>query len=257
MNLFKSFVIAFSMYSKVPMPKVEWTSQTMKYAICFFPLVGLVNAGLLMGWTHLARLLELNSIVFAAVATFIPILVTGGIHMDGFCDTIDARASHQTIERKLQILKDSNAGAFAVIKCGVYYLLYFAAFTQISYEGVMVVSFGYVLSRALSGIALMNFRSAKSDGLAATFKGTAHKKVVNVILTIITLYVFSGMIYLNYMLGIAAILCSVGVFLYYWYFSKKEFGGVTGDLAGYFLQLCEIYICYGVIIMQGAVKLWS
>ncbi|MEG1896546.1 MAG: adenosylcobinamide-GDP ribazoletransferase, partial [Oscillospiraceae bacterium] len=104
MTIFKSFIIAFSMYSKVPMPKVEWTKDTMKYAICFFPLVGLVNAGLLVGWVSLSTLLRLNNIVFAAVATYIPILVTGGIHMDGFCDTVDARASNQSKERRLQIL---------------------------------------------------------------------------------------------------------------------------------------------------------
>lgn len=256
MNLFKSFVIAFSMYSKVPMPKVEWSQSTMKYAICFFPLVGLVNGGFLVGWTYLASFLELNNIVFAAVASYIPIIVTGGIHMDGFCDTVDARASNQPKERKLQIMKDSNAGAFAVIKCGMYYILYFAAFTQIDYDGVMIVSLGYVLSRALSGLALMNFRSAKSDGLAATFKGTAHKKIVNIVLVIIAIYVCGGMIYLNHFLGLAAVASAFAVLIYYWYFSEKEFGGVTGDLAGYFLQLCEIYICYSIIFMQGAIKVW-
>ncbi|MEG1049176.1 MAG: adenosylcobinamide-GDP ribazoletransferase [Oscillospiraceae bacterium] len=257
MTRFKSFVIAFSMYSKVPMPKVEWTKDTMKYAICFFPLVGLVNAGLLVGWVSLSTLLRLNNIVFAAVATYIPILVTGGIHMDGFCDTVDARASNQSKERRLQILKDSNAGAFAVIKCGMYYLLCFAAFTQLSYDGIMILSLGYVLSRALSGLSIMNFKSARSDGLAATFKGTAHKKVVNIVLCAIAAYVCVGMVFINWRLGLVAILCAAIAVLYYYYFSNKEFGGVTGDLAGYFLQLCELYMAYGIIIMNGVFALWN
>lgn len=25
-------------------------------------------------------------------------------------------------------------------------------------------------------------------------------------------------------------------------FSRKQFGGITGDLAGYFLQLCELFM---------------
>ncbi|MBQ1993637.1 MAG: adenosylcobinamide-GDP ribazoletransferase, partial [Lachnospiraceae bacterium] len=37
-----AFIIAFSMYSKIPMPRREWTSKGMKYAICFFPVVGMV-----------------------------------------------------------------------------------------------------------------------------------------------------------------------------------------------------------------------
>ena len=50
--------------------------------------------------------------------------------MDGLCDTADALASHQTREKKLEILKDSHTGAFAVIGCCAYLLLTFALWTQ-------------------------------------------------------------------------------------------------------------------------------
>ena len=40
MNIIKSICVAFSMYSKIPMPRVEWNEKNMKYAMCFFPLVG-------------------------------------------------------------------------------------------------------------------------------------------------------------------------------------------------------------------------
>ena len=43
MKLLGSMVIAFSMYSRIPMPRVEWTKERMKYAMCFFPLVGVVQ----------------------------------------------------------------------------------------------------------------------------------------------------------------------------------------------------------------------
>ena len=35
------------------------------------------------------------------------------------------------------------------------------------------------------------------------------------------------------------LICALAVFGYYYYKSKKEFGGITGDLAGYFVTLCE------------------
>ena len=37
MNLIRSFFIAFSMYSKIPMPRTDWTKEAMRYAMCFFP----------------------------------------------------------------------------------------------------------------------------------------------------------------------------------------------------------------------------
>ncbi len=47
----------------------------------------------------------------ASVAVLIPVLVTGGIHLDGLLDTADALSSWQTRERRLEILKDSPRGS--------------------------------------------------------------------------------------------------------------------------------------------------
>ena len=113
----KALVIAFSTYSKLPMPQVEWSEKNMRYAVCFFPLVGAVAGGVLLAWCWLCRALALTVPLRAAGGVVIPLLVSGGIHMDGWCDTADALASHQERARKLEILKDSHTGAFAVIAC--------------------------------------------------------------------------------------------------------------------------------------------
>ena len=58
----------------------------------------------------------LDSRVFITIVLLlIPVLVSGGIHLDGLLDTSDALNSYQPREKKLEILKDSNAGAFAII----------------------------------------------------------------------------------------------------------------------------------------------
>ena len=41
-TIFKSIDVAFSIYSKIPMPRFEWDSEDMKYHMCFFPWVGAV-----------------------------------------------------------------------------------------------------------------------------------------------------------------------------------------------------------------------
>lgn len=121
-TMFESLDVAFSMYSAIPMPQVMWNEQNMKYMLGFFPLIGLVQAALLIGWVYLAQALSVGTVLFAAVAALIPLFVTGGIHLDGFCDTVDALASHQTREKKLEILKDPHTGAFAVMGCMAYLL---------------------------------------------------------------------------------------------------------------------------------------
>ena len=102
--MLKSLAIAFQMYSHIPIPSFEWDDKSKKYALCFFPLVGAVIGSVEYLWFFLAALLETPVLIGTAVATAIPFLITGGIHMDGFCDTVDALSSQASIERKLEIL---------------------------------------------------------------------------------------------------------------------------------------------------------
>ena len=101
MRVIRSFVIAFSTYSRIPMPQVEWSDENRKYTMCFFSLIGAVIGLLLWGWLWLCDALNIGGLLKGAVGAIIPLLVTGGIHMDGFMDTSDAIASWQTKERQI------------------------------------------------------------------------------------------------------------------------------------------------------------
>ena len=91
--LLNNLLVAFAMYSRLPVPKADWEEDNMKYCICFFPLIGLIS-GLLVNVTwRLLLLAGAGNAVQGSVLAVIPILVTGGIHMDGLMDTADALAS--------------------------------------------------------------------------------------------------------------------------------------------------------------------
>lgn len=72
----------------------------------------------------------MRNVVFAGVMTLLPVLVNGGIHMDGFLDTMDALNSYGSREKKLEILKDSRTGAFAVIGFGLYLVASLALWSE-------------------------------------------------------------------------------------------------------------------------------
>ena len=105
-SILESFVIAFSMYSRIPMPFVEWSERGMKYAFCFFPLIGVVIGACVCAFCWLSAQAGLGILAFSLLGTAVPLLITGGIHMDGFLDVTDARSSFQSRERKLEILKE-------------------------------------------------------------------------------------------------------------------------------------------------------
>ena len=247
--MFKALIIAFSTYSKLPMPQVEWSQQNMRYAVCFFPMVGVAAGGLLLGWCWLCQLLALTPALRAAGGVVIPLLVSGGIHMDGWCDTADALASHQERERKLEILKDSHTGAFAIIACGGWLLLYFGALTQpAAWEGWGVIALGFVLSRALSGAALTNFQKARRGGMLQSFAGAARRGAVNAAMAAYLILAGGGMVLLSPVSGGAALAAALLCFGYYRWMAYRQFGGVTGDLAGFFLQLCELAVALAVAL---------
>ena len=239
-----------------PMPRIEWNKENMKYTMCFFPLIGVVTGVLI----YLAGMFldgnifpKVNSgrLMFAAVMTLIPVFVSGGIHLDGFMDTMDALGSWGDKEKKLEILKDSHNGAFAVIGICCYFTVSLGVWSEIRTEMLPVVAAGYVISRALSGIAVVTFPAARGSGLVKTFQDGAQKKAVRITMIV---YLILAAVYLYFCspVGMVVLLIIAGVvFGYYYRMSRKQFGGVTGDLAGYFLQICELALLVGGLIVQG------
>ena len=258
MSLLRSFCIAFGMYSKIPMPKFEWNPKDMRYTMCFFPLISIPIALLVLLWFYLCQWLHIHSFLFACILTAIPVLVTGGIHLDGYCDTVDALSSRQPREKKLEILKDPHLGAFAVISFGVYMMLYLGVFHEYlslvlredrgdRYFLYAVPCLVFVMERAFSGLSVVTFPQAKKKGLAAGFGGAAKKKADSLVLLLWMLICLGAGAAAVKMgcrgAGTAAgvlLMTHLAVFIWYYRMSVKQFGGVTGDLAGCFLQVCEL-----------------
>ncbi len=256
-GLYRSLTLAFAMYSRIPTPRVDWDAGAMAYVFCFFPLVGAVVGFCLWGWIALAALIRVGSLLFAAVAFLLPLLITGGIHLDGFCDTCDALGSHQSPTRKLEILKDSHIGAFAAIGLLGYSLLTVALWSEVEAVGrlVPVLALLPVLSRTLSGLCSLLLPNARGEGLLHTFTSATAQRRVLLVLVIWLVVDATTLVLTAPLYGVAVLLgaaLSLGVFIP---MAKREFGGITGDLAGWFLQICELTCLLLVVLVQKGVYL--
>lgn len=242
-----SLILAFSMYSRVPMPKSDWSEKAMRHALTFLPFIGIVVGGVVFGFL---TLMENSGDIFrSAGAALIPLLITGGIHMDGFLDVTDALASRQTKERRLEIMKDSNSGAFAVIGGCAYLLLYFAAWTSVPYNSYMVVCIGFIYSRTLCGIFAQCLRPAKKDGYLATFKKAASVRSSVIALCMMALGCAAAMFYINPLSASIFIVTGLACFAVCSAIAYHSFGGITGDVAGWFLQVCELSMLTVLVIV--------
>lgn len=249
MFLFESLLVAISTYSAIPVPQFEWNDRNMKYAICFFPAVGILCGAALWGWFALAELLEISGFFFAVTATCLPLLITGGIHMDGYMDTADALASHQSRERKLEIMKDPNCGAFAVIYCGIYLLAHAGLMHELfTANCILVICPTFVLSRALSALCAVNMPNARKAGMLCAYTKYAERRVATAALTAILVISAVISILLSPMVGGFSVLFAALAVLLYHSLAMKQFGGVTGDTSGFFLQICELACMAGAWI---------
>ena len=63
----RAAIIAFSMYSRIPMPMFEWKEEDMKYAMCFFPAIGMVIGAVFYGMFLLLSWLLPGSFLTAGI----------------------------------------------------------------------------------------------------------------------------------------------------------------------------------------------
>lgn len=249
-----ALVIAFSMYSRIPMPKIEWTKERMRYMLCYFPLIGAVIGLVMKLWMHVGMKITGSGTFFTAVLILIPIIITGGIHMDGFLDTSDAISSYKPMEEKLEILKDSHAGAFAILMGICYFVLYYGVYGAVTEEEMSLLAVGFVLSRSFSGLSIVCFKKAKKSGLVAAFSDAAQKKRVGIVMGCYIVCCLALLLKMDAVLGAVCFSASLLVFGYYRWMSYRKFGGTTGDLAGFFLQVCELAQAAAVVVAANLLQ---
>lgn len=248
MRWFKGLLINLQFFSTVPIPiELPMDRKHLERAIQTFPLLGLLQGGIyasilyaIVEWTPF-------SVLTAAFALWIvSILLTGGIHLDGWIDSSDAYFSYRDQEKRLEIMKDPRTGAFGVLSVIVllsakFFFLYEIVSMLHSATYLLAIAIPF-LSRTVMGILLVMVKPAKSEGLGAMFHHASTKKtlwVYPVYLVGLGVVLLSSGLYL----GMASYLLAVMIIVL---FLKKKvfewFGGMTGDTLGASVELTEVLL---------------
>lgn len=246
---------ALSMFSALPVPQVPWDEKHMRWMLAAFPLVGLAVGGSCWGWDVLCGALALPEVLRGAGLCLLQAAITGGVHLDGYADTWDALASHASPERRQEILKDPRMGAFAGIHLCCYFLASFALWTALPRFDGPAFLLSFCLSRSLSGLAIAAFPLARDTGLAHAFAAAADRRRLRNVLAVL-----SALLTVNLGLrgaaGFAMAVAALMVFLYYRSMARRDFGGVSGDLAGWFLQTAELWMLAAACVVPYLEHLW-
>ena len=254
MKILRWIAVSFSMFSRIPMPRFKWEEDDMSQSLTFFPWVGAVIGLLTYGAGYIYYELDLPFWAVGAVILLIPILVTGGFHLDGYMDVKDALSSYADRDKKLEILKDPNVGSFAIIGiiCRIIIMLVSICMILLygNYRSLAVMSLIFWNARCLSGLTSILFPKARKSGML--YGETSETGKSTVVFLIIQLLLGLGFtIYNDYRLAVLMIVVGGLLVLLYRKKTDREFGGVTGDTAGYFITCLE-----SDMLLIMAVLLW-
>ena len=108
----------------------------------------------------------------------------------------------------------------------------------------------FFLARCFSGIAVMTLQPAKKEGLLYTFASSAQKVKVKTALYFQAALCMVLMLFVSGWYGAAAIGAALLSFLYFKKRSYEEFGGITGDTAGFFVSVCEAVAAAAVAVVS-------
>lgn len=242
MKIIRNIIVAFSLYSKIPVPIFEWKEDDMKHNLVFLPWIGALIGGIIASLSLVFRLLELPELCKGALYSLVPLFVTGGFHLDGFMDVQDALKSYKPKEEKLKILKDPHIGAFSVIKLLEFAIIWAAAMSVLlkadDKNAVYVFAAIFFEARAAAGILSLTLKHAKKDGML----NMETEKMGRRDLAFLIMEAALGAALMIYLKPLTAAIAIAGLLIFCLYYKQlcyKELGGVTGDTSGYFITAAE------------------
>ena len=240
MGLFRGFVMALGMFSIIPVPKNSWNDKYTPVVIPSLPLAGALLGLIWFGLSYALSALSAPPMILSASILFIPFILTGFIHADGYIDAADAVFSRRDLDEKKRILKDPHLGAFAVIAViGLFILQFSAVYTIVgAQKPLLTFVFILVISRCVAGVAMLNLKPVFETGYNAAFRaGTKPRHTL-----FICLLAFVGLTAAWFISGAAALfpllagaLAGVAAVVYLY----RQFHGISGDLSGCVITIGE------------------
>ncbi len=222
---------AFAFLTIIP---TRHTPGTPARAVAYFPVVGVV-IGALLAVVASTGVLSRDVVALLVLGTWI--VVTGGLHLDGFGDSCDGLLATTTPERRLEIMRDPRAGSWAVV--GLVVLL-LGKWIVLRHVDPLLLVLPPVLGRWAMVLAIWSFPYARSSGLGALFREGLTIRHILIATGVTAVAVFGVSLVVGGVAQIAFLLVPILVWLVGHWAARRLGGGLTGDVYGALCVLTEL-----------------
>lgn len=229
---------------RLPWPR-EISPEELGRSIAYFPVVGVVIGLILVGLNLLLGLILPPPVVNVLLVVFL-VVISGGLHLDGFIDTCDGIAGHKTTEERWQVMHDSRVGGFGIIGACLLLLVKYVSLNSVpSPLLMMTLVLMPVISRWAMVYAIFAYPYARPSGLGKVFKqGANWQRFIPATLIALTVaIVLAQLAGLAIMLGIWVMTMAMASYL------KRKFSGLTGDTYGAVNEVAEVCVLILVCLL--------
>lgn len=236
----KGFRLMLTFMTRIPLPiRFDIKERDFIRGIYWMPVIGVLIGGLLYGLYCLIQGWMAPMIV-AIILVVGYIVISGGLHIDGLADTMDALGSNRDRERMLDIMKDSRIGTFGVLAIVLYCLMM---------SGLLMERPALCLVFPMAGRLCGMFSAAISSYARSSGMGRAIVEETKARHVVIGSLVYFAVLAGLYLLGWTAetVIMLLGAFLiaiafagWVTYRIGRKLGGITGDVMGMVIETSQI-----------------
>ena len=242
--VFKNILEIISFLTIIPIGKLGKSDglENISKNMFLFPFVGLL-IGLLTIPVVLISFYLFNQFVSAFIVTIFLIVLTGVHHTDALADFADGIMVRGNKDKKYNVMHDPRIGSAGTVAISGYFIGMVIAISSITTLDRLMVAI--ILSEIMSKYSMVlqsHYCESAWDGYSSLFtKNMKSKKrmAIATIITIVSIGLISNMSLIGLQIFIVGIICCFIVI----YISKKNFGGITGDVMGAtneIVRLCSL-----------------
>lgn len=245
----RPFLIAVQFLTRFPIRLNQVPSQEeMGQSVLYFPLVGLLIGVLLILIVKITVALHVSVWLSAALVVTSWVLATGGLHLDGLADSVDAWAGGRGDRaRTLEIMKDPTCGAMAITAVFLVLLLKVSALTGlVSGPHPWRILIAPILGRAVLPLLFLTTPYVNPVGLGAAMRSCLPRWATVFVITLVCLGLVLGFGFV----GLLVLAIGTALYLLLWREMKSVIGGMTGDTAGALVEIMEAVILVSVSMLH-------
>lgn len=235
----KTIWLVLSFFTRLPVPRVEYTDERYARGVKLVPFVGYVTGAIFYGVSFLHLIFDPTVTALFLVVAYI--LVTGGLHLDGFADTCDGVFSGRSKERILEIMRDSRVGSYGVLAMVFFAAFYLVFFPRIPYIALLLFP---VVGKSAPVISSCMSDYVRPEGLGKVFCDQCGK--VELCSAIAAPVIGALLINPWYLIPAGAGLLSVAACTWG---LKRKIGGSTGDTLGMVCEVSQMVYVFAVYVL--------